>query len=371
MPSRYVFDRTVLNAIAGGRSVIDLPKLNLYSLDEANAFVKAYGFNVQDSKEQEKLWYFHRRALVFLQEKLGCNTEEIPPVLIDRKNLEDLRKLLLWASSTQENERELQRWSCALLRVMHVFVHSERDLFSSFSEEVQKQILTPFQNSVVHDGVEGKIFLKSADPKSELEAIPLEGFEVKPFKTSSSTVIKLLAKPDALAMNVFDKLGVRFITKNVFDVFRVIRFLAQENLTSFPHIIPDQSTNTIYPINVFLNACSELTAENRILNDNEIDFYFADYLKKHPDVKFLKKENSFSGTDYQFIKFISRKLIQIRNDEKSDSKSDNFSFFYPYEVQIMDKSAYRKIQSGPSEHQAYKERQKQAAKERLFASKDL
>jgi uncharacterized protein (TIGR04562 family) len=151
----------------------------------------------------------------------------------------------------------------------------------------------------------------------------------------------------------------------------VIRFLAQENLTSFPHIIPDQSTNTIYPINVFLNACSELTAENRILNDNEIDFYFADYLKKHPDVKFLKKENSFSGTDYQFIKFISRKLIQIRNDEKSDSKSDNFSFFYPYEVQIMDKSAYRKIQSGPSEHQAYKERQKQAAKERLFASKDL
>jgi uncharacterized protein (TIGR04562 family) len=371
MPSRYEFDRTVLNAIAGGRSVIDLPKLNVHSVDEASAFVKAYGFNYSDAKEQEKLWYFHRRSLVFLQEKLGCTPEEIPNVLIDRRNLEDLRRMLLWASSLNENEKELQRWSCAILRVMHVFVHSERDLFSSFSEEVQKQILTPFQNSVVHDGVEGKIFLKSLDSIAGTEPVPLEGFEVKPFKTSSSTVIKLLAKPDALAMNVFDKLGVRFITKNIFDVFRVIRFLAEENLTSFPHIIPDQSTNTIYPINVFLNACQELISEKRVLSDNEIDFYFNDYLKKHADVKFLKKENSFSGNDYQFIKFISRKLIQIKSEDKNDSKGENFSFFYPYEVQIMDKSAYSKIQSGPSEHQAYKERQKQAAKERLFASKEL
>jgi uncharacterized protein (TIGR04562 family) len=369
MPIRYEFDPALLHAVAGGRSVIDLPKLNLHSLEDANNFIQAYGFNFSENKEkeEEKLWYFHRRALVFLQEKLGCNPEEIPNVLKERKHLEDFRRLLLWASSTRQDEKVLQKWSCALLRVMHVFVHSEKDLFASFSEEIQKQILTPFQNSIVHDGVEGKIFLKSADTSSNAEMIPLEGFEIKPFKTSSSTVIKLLAKPDALAMSIFDKLGVRFITANVFDVFRVIRFLAEENLTSFPHIIPDQSTNTLYPINVFQQACHELIKQKKVLKDSEVEFFFRDFLKKHADVKFLKKENTFSASDYQFIKFISRKLIHIKNEEKKEA----FSFFYPYEVQIMDKAAQLKVQAGPSEHQAYKDRQKEAARTRLFGEKKI
>jgi uncharacterized protein (TIGR04562 family) len=367
MPKRYEFDPALLHAVAGGRSVIDLPKLNVHALEDANSFIKAYGFNVLDSKEEEKLWYFHRRALVFLQEKLGCNPEEIPNVLKERKDLEDLRRLLLWASSAREDEKVLQKWCCAILRVMHVFVHSEKDLFASFSEEIQKQILTPFQNSIVHDGVEGKIFLKSLDVVSGAEMIPLEGFEIKPFKTSSSTVIKLLAKPDALAMSIFDKLGVRFITSNLFDVFRVIRFLAEENLVSFPHIIPDQSTNTIYPLTIFESACQELIQQKRVLQDSEVDVYFRDFLKKHGDVKYLKKENAFSARDYQFIKFIARKLIHIKNEDKKES----FSFFYPYEVQIMDKTAHATVQAGPSDHHAYKERQKEAARTRLFGEKKL
>lgn len=359
---RFKFDAAILKSVVGGKSSIDMPKLNIRNQNEAQAFAQGYGFDLTDQKTVEKLWYFHRRAMVLLQEKLGFTKEEIPEILSDRKQLEDLTKLLLWASSTDSKDKELQRWSCAILRVMHVFVHSENDLFSSFSEEIQRQILTPFQNCIFHDGTSGKTFLKYSEDSGQ-EPISLLGFEVKPFKTSSSTVIKLLAKPDALAMSVFDKLGFRFVTESMFDVFRVVRFLVEENLISFPHIIPDQSSNNLFPVDLFIQASEELAQKGQNYSQHEIDLHYRQFLEKNKETaEFLRKENNFSGTDYRFIKFISRKLIRIKLPDQKEA----FSFFYPFEVQIMDEESHQKILSGPSEHQAYKERQRQGARKRLF-----
>jgi len=367
MPHRFQFNESLLNSVIGGRSAIDLPRMNLKTLAEADAFLRGYGFDPENQNDMEKLWYFHRRSLVLMQEKLGFSPEEIPELLRDPKQLEDVRKLLLYASQSvtaHGADRELQRWSCALLRAMHVFVHSENDLFASFAEEIQKQILSPFQSCILHDGTTGKTYLRKVDDAaSGDEAISLNGFEVKPFKTSSSTVIKLLAKPDALALNVLDKLGVRFVTKSLFDVFLVVRFLVKENLISFPQIIPDQSTNNLYPVELFLKACEELLPQAKKMDAEQMDQFLKDYLEAHKDEgSFFKKENLFSGGDYQFIKFISRKLVRV---EVPGGKG-TFSFFYPFEVQIMDQSAHQKILSGPSAHQAYKKRQRMAARHRLF-----
>lgn len=365
MPHRFQFNESVLHSVVGGRSTIDMPKLNIQGLSEAEAFIKSYGFDLAVAAEAEKLWYFHRRALVLMEEKLGFSKKDIPEVLQDRKQLLDLRKLLVWASSKHPNETELQRWSCAILRVMHVFVHAESDLFSSFSEEIQKQILTPFQSAIYHEGTSGTTYLKrSEESKGESEALALVGFEVKPFKTSSSTVIKLLAKPDALAMSVFDKLGVRFITRSMFDSFRVIRFLVDENLINYPHIMPDQSSNTLYPVDLFCQTAEELVSKDVSgMSDVEINQYFQEKLESNKDkIQWVRKENNFSGEDYRFIKFICRKMIRIQ----PAGSSVGFSFFFPYEVQIMDENSHQKILSGPSQHQAYKERQRVAARKRIL-----
>lgn len=363
MPKRFNFDLHTLNSLVGGRSAIDMPALNVQTFKEADAFLKGYGFDAEKTEDLERLWYFHRRALVLIQEKLGFSLEEIPEIIRERKMLEDPRKLLMFASSRDVQEKELQRWSCALLRCVHVFVHAENDLFSSFSEEIQKQILSPFQNCVYHDGTTGTTYLRRLEDSSESEPIALKGFETKPFKTSSSTVIKLLAKPDALAMSVFDKLGVRFVTNTMFDTFRVVRFLSEENLVSFPHIMPDQSSNNLYPVNLFLQGAVELAERGKNMSSEEVDEFFRQNLEKNRDqADFLRKENSFSGSDYRFIKFIARKLIRI----EIPGQKVPFSFFYPYEVQIMDHDSHGRILSGPSEHQAYKERQRSAARKRLF-----
>ncbi|MEK2688588.1 TIGR04552 family protein [Bdellovibrio sp. GT3] len=361
MPQRFLFDSSILGSVVGGGSAIDIPKLSIHTLDAASAFLLSYGFDTNQQSDVEKLWYYHRRALVLMVEKLGFNDAEIPEIFLDPKKLGDIRQLLLYASSNDPEQAMMQRWACAILRGIHVFVHAENDLFSTFSEEIQSQILTPFQDAIFHDGTTHRTFLKGTGENPE--SLELLGFEVKPFKTSSSTVIKLLAKPDALAMKIFDKLGVRFITRNLFDTFQVVRFLVRENVISFPHIMPDQSSNNLFPVESFMQVCDELAQRLDVMDEKSIQAAFDQKLEEMGDsAKFLRKENFFSGSDYRFIKFISRKLIHI----KPQGSKEAFSFFYPFEVQIMDQAAHQKVLSGPSEHEAYKERQRVAARKRLF-----
>lgn len=367
MNHRLDFDATTLTSVTGGKSVIDLPRLHIQTESQATAFIEAYGFRLDAPKDVDKIWYFYRRALVLIQERLGFSLELIPEILHDRKNFDDPRKLLLWASSVNPAEKELQRWSCAILRAIHVFVHAENDLFSSFSEVIQKQILTPIQERIVTVGTTGTTYLKVKDQiegqKSGEDEIGLAGFVIKPFKTSASTVIKLLAKPDALALSVFDKLGVRFVTHSIFDTFRVVRFLMEHNLVSFPHIMPDQSSNTIYPADLFCQICAELVVKRSDWSEAELEGEFRNRLEENKEqIQWLRKSNSFSDQDYRFLKFIARKLIRV---PVGDGKEE-FSFFFPYEVQILDQESFEKIQSGPSEHLQYKDRQRTAARKRLL-----
>lgn len=372
--SQFYFDSTALSVIAGGASTLDQPKLHIYNLDEADAFVKSYGFNYSNEDDQKKLWYFHRRALVLITDKLKFKLDEIPEVLRTKEELKDLRLLLIWASMN-ENE-SLQKWSCALLRCIHVFIHAETDLFSHFAEEIQKQILTPFENSIVH---EDKLYLRSFQKEGPSQ-VELQLFQTKPFKTSSSTVIKLLAKPDALAMKVFDKLGVRFITPTIFDSFKVIRFLVEENLISYPHTMPDQSSNNMYPVDEFLKVCDFLERKHGPdfkMDSKKIDRLLRKQLQTSglSFLKLFRKENPFSAIDFRYIKFICRKLIKINYTSSAQttggplaaaSGGKEFSFFYPFEVQIMDREAYDKMLTGDSDHNAYKSRQIEAARKRIL-----
>lgn len=360
--SFYFFDDSSLSVVAGGASAIDRPNLHIHSFDEAESFLKSYGYQISKEEHLERLWYFHRRAMVLMVEKLKININEIPDEIKTKENLKDIRNLLIYASEGEN--KKLQKWSCALLRCMHVFVHSETDLFSFFSEEIQKQILNPFERSVAQEG--SSLFLKSF-LKDGHPPVELLDFNSKPFKTSSSTVIKLLARPDALAMKIFDKLGVRFITRSIFDSFQVIRFLIEENLISYPQIMPDQSSNNMYPVDQFLAVCQKLQKKHgneQKLSSEKIDRLLMQKLKTNQSafLGLFRKENPFSSEDFKYIKFICRKLIQI----ESSGPGKTFSFFYPFEVQILNETAYKKMQSGESEHAAYKDRQIDAAVKRLF-----
>ena len=98
MPQRFIFDSSILNSVVGGKSAIDIPKLNIHSLEAASAFINSYGFDLSKSTDVEKLWYYHRRALVLMLEKLGFKDSELPEIFLDRRQLGDIRQLLIYAS---------------------------------------------------------------------------------------------------------------------------------------------------------------------------------------------------------------------------------------------------------------------------------
>lgn len=359
--SFYFFDPSSLSVVAGGGSALDNRSLNIHGLEEAESFMRSYGYQISRPDDLERMWYFYRRALVLMSEKLHIDFKDMPEELKSRETLKDIRYLLIFASQTEN--KILQKWSCAILRCMHVFVHAETDLFSSFSEEIQKQILMPFENSVRHGG---KLFLRSFKKEGHPDIELLE-FQTKPFKTSSSTVIKLLAKPDALAVKIFDKVGIRFVTKSIFDSFQVIRFLVDENLISFPQIIPDQSSNNMYPVKEFLEVVNKLEQKHKPehrLSPDKIDKLLLKKLEINQNafLGLFRKDNPYSSEDFKYIKFISRQLIKIENGVGGKP----CSFFFPFEIQIMSESSFKKIQSGESAHSSYKSRQTAAAVKSLF-----
>ena len=137
---------------------------------------------------------------------------------------------------------------------MHVVAHLQNDLFSFFSTEIQDEIFRSYRNFVQNDPERGMALVSS----DEGDAIPLKKFDMKPFKDSNSSITKLLAKPEEVAFGLMDKIGVRFVTNRLFDVFRVMQFLVRNHVVSYPHVIPNQSNNTIFPVDLFLQVMEGL-----------------------------------------------------------------------------------------------------------------
>ena len=97
--------------------------------------------------------------------------------------------------------------------------------------------------------------------------------------------------------------------------------------------------------------------------------------------------NMFSSTAYRSIQFTARELVRVQNplvqkmeridDLKSRIDLDEFlvhhnlskdlSMYVDFEVQILDRKAFEATLRGPASHEAYKERQRQVAIQRLFS----
>jgi uncharacterized protein (TIGR04562 family) len=362
MPGPYIFEKQILDCVVGGVSALDTPKLNIDSETEARQFVFAYGYDLSHESDKEQLWAFHRRAIALIQDEILEAGETIPEELADPHLLGQIEKLLLIASRREPQDRELQLWACAILRVMHVYVHLRNDLFSAFSEEIQTQILKPLQR-LITENLDGEV---QFGIPGDINSINLYKFDVKPFKTTASSVIKLLARPEKVALTLLDKLGVRFVTRNVYDSFRVIRFLIESHIISYPHIIPDQSNNTLYPLNIFLEVMRELDAGHiKAGSAKEIEKILNERLQHAAErALYLQKNNEFSGPEYRFIKFINRKLITVPISLENNFRS--FRFFYPYEIQIVDYTTFLSNLEGVMAHDEYKKRQRQKARLRVL-----
>lgn len=364
MSGNFRFRRHNIETLIGGVSPLDLTSLSMESIDDAGEFLLSYGFDWNVEGDRKELLSYYQKALIFLQNEICRDGEVIPTVLSDINELKDIRRLFVYVNEkTPSISSDLRLWSGALLKVLHVILLYSNDMYSIFPEEIQKQILGPVEQHLQSDPVLGASVLRK---NSSDESVRLYKFEQKPIKEFRSSILKLLAKRKLFALNIYDNIGFRFVTNSTFDCFRVIRFLIAHSIVNPFHTITDQSVNTVYPTNLFLEVMDHLRTKGDFLESSEVDGVLHKKLLENYDrAEYLMKENNFSGEGYKFIKFVSRKLIRV------DVNGYSHRFFYPFEVQVLTKDAYLQSIQGEQAHHEYKKRQRQAARLRLLGENGL
>jgi uncharacterized protein (TIGR04562 family) len=352
-----------LVAIIGGRSALDVPQLRLRSEREAEEFLDCYGFDYQRPAHRAELESFRQHALEFVQDGL---LQDEPGLAVpdDVVGCRDVRQLLLWASGDRHDPR--QRWTCALVRVMHTVAHSDSYFNQRFGSEIRTQVLGRFEKHL-HQTERGLEL--GTDPA----AIPLVTFEVKHAKSLRSVLMKLLHKPENVATDIFDRLGVRFVTRYRFDAIRVVRYLRQRNVVMFANVKPSRSRNTLIDLE-WLREEFERLRDEPTLTDTDLLHLLREHVQHRPLLPGDTAFNQHSSIGYHAIQFTCRQLVRVPNpfrpapepDPEAPSDPDDLCFFYPFEVQVMDEESYEESRSGLAAHDIYKQRQREAVKQRVL-----
>lgn len=273
---------------------------------------------------------------------------------------------------------------------MHTIAHIDQDIRTPYFNEIQKQILDRFYR-VVYRNENGKLHL--GESKEDVNSVELDAFETKPKKGRDSTLLKLLHKPENVAEDIFDRIGIRFIAPNPYECLRVIQFLHSKMIVVPPNIKPSRSRNTLLDLDEEKSRIETILRQfkNQQISESERDLL----LYNTGQAASTHALNPHSSDHYRSIQFTCRQLIKLKNplylelkDLKNQSKTQSLpeqtarsiekldlkfvqkeiKFFYPYEIQVVDKISHEENEKGRSAHSEYKKAQLQTALKRVMGT---
>lgn len=383
---RYDFSWDTLRLFLEGFSPVDLQTIAVTSVDEAEKFIATYGYDLEDPKEREEAYQIHRESLEFLERYMCPSMTDDEPDLYPPEEIRHPRQLhdLLLMTSDTKNPL-LAAWSCSLLRVMHTISHANLAARTPYFREVQAQILRPFEEH---------LFPNAEKPESLGQgpsAVPLKAVFFKRRKSRESLILKLLHKPDNVASEVYDRIGIKLITPTKVDAILALKFLRKQNLVSVPLLTPGRSRNTLVDLESFRQAYESMTAEkSSACSEEESDLEFFRQMAFRPpgEAKLLEERmaaNPFSSPQFCSIQFTCRRLVKVPHpastllnqlrrqtgdlelgSELERHYPKQLRFTFPFEIQITDWENYLASHEGESSHISYKRRQLKAARKRVL-----
>ncbi len=394
---KYMFDWEMLDVVVGGKSALDTKNFlgPMSSMDQVNQFLKGYGLDPSDHVTKAELFGNFQEAMQFIKRYF---LKEGNPDGLDLKlpnsllMISDIGQLFLMATDDTPQKREDKLWAEIILKVMHTIMHTDKDLRSNYFNIVQTQIFDRFYKYIFRNEND-KLFV---GVKGSENIVSLVDFETKSKKTRESVIIKLLHKAENVAEELFDRVGVRFVTNSRLDTLRVIRFLLEKNIVIPHNNKPSRAINTMIDLNrfkvghqrVIKMALRNNLSEERFVSAMEREIQECQTRSE------LNEKNKFTSKSYQSIQFTCRQLIEYKNpflqefnDLRRIAKNLNsdenelarrvlnmdislvardIRFFYPYEIQIVDQDTFRENSQGEASHQEYKRSQVQSAMKRVF-----
>jgi uncharacterized protein (TIGR04562 family) len=395
--SHYMFDWEILDVIVSGKSALDSKFFvgPMEGSSQVNKFLRGYGLDPNDPVSRAELFGNFQEALQFVRRYfLKEGNEDGLDIKIPNSlyMITDIGELFLMATGQKEGtSKEDELWAEIVLKVMHTILHVDKDLRSNYFSEIQTQIFDKFYKYISRDN-DDKLYLTDGD-----ERIKLLDFETKSKKTRESVIIKLLHKAENVAEELFDRVGVRFITETKFDALRVVNFLVKQNIIIPHNVKPSRSVNTLVNLkalkekykNVLKMSLRNDLAEDRFVNAVEREISECSAFDEND-------RNNHSSSRYQAIQFTCRQLIKYKNpflqefhdlrkDAKEDAKEDSenelakkilnldvsliardIRFFYPFEVQVVDEKSHKENTEGEASHAEYKKAQTKSAMLRVF-----
>ena len=320
-------DVDAVRLLLRGDSVIDWHRLNYADHAEVDRFLRLNEFDPENDEEMARLEDTRSDAVEYLSRAFAM---AIPDEVAG-----DLpaRDLFLVASSHGPH----QKWACVVLKVMHI-IHHINGRASLLKMSVSDEII--FR----------EIELKVMQVVEQLRAAgaPLAEWEWSR-KPRDSQITKLLAKRSTIAANIYDKLRFRLIVPTPDDLVPMLATLTRQ-LIPFNYIVPGESVNQLLDLQQI--AQERLGSIGHTPSGNPY--------------------NEFSGPEYRIINFVADLPLRVeRLLSRADVPPDNAHVvFVLTEFQIADKATALRNESGASSHEAYKSRQNERVRARLFREKD-
>ena len=387
--NQYRYPWTLIKDAFAGKSVVDSRWMQIRSINDAEETIRYYGYDWQTQNDRNILLESYKKALDFIEQSLIENFPEPLRIHSEVKESNDLRQVLYWTNPRTRN-KEVQLWSCAVLKVLHTILHLENDFLYDHFQEARSQIFERFHGHLYID--ENNHIYFGKDPS---KFIPLYYFEVKREKDWKSKLIKLLQKPENTATRIFDHIGVRMVTENLLDVLQIFNYLLISKIFIFANITPSRSRNTLLDI----DACQKYI--NRVLRQvssgklNQEDLDKKIYSKYNYEELLIDDpllDNPYSLDHFRSIQFTCRHLVRFANptyiqmmdlrqhmfvdhipphsiqelDQILSGIKREIKFFFPFEIQIMDKQTFLINQKGLGSHAEYKQNQLEAARKRVL-----
>ncbi|MDQ3365899.1 MAG: TIGR04552 family protein [Myxococcota bacterium] len=325
-------DVDAVRLLLRGESVIDWHQLSYADHAEVDRFLRLNEFDPDSDEEMGKLEDIREDAVDYLSRAYA--------MAIPDEVAADLpaRDLFLVASSHGPH----QKWACVVLKVMHIIHHINGRaalLKMSVSDEI----------------IFREIELKVMQVVEQLRAAgaPLVEFEWSR-KPRDSQITKLLAKRSTLAASIYDKLRFRLIVPSHEDLVPMIATMTRQ-LIPFNYVVPGESVNLLIDLEQLIREHREQQASG--------------FVKRAPTAV---PYNEFSGPEYRIVNFVADLPLRIdRLIPKGEMpQSSAHVVFVLTEFQIADKATALRNESGASSHEAYKARQHERVRMRLFRDKD-
>jgi hypothetical protein len=318
-------DKDSVRLMLRGDSVIDWHRLGFNDHEEVDRFLRLNEFDPSSDDEMGRLEDIRAEAVDYLARAYA--------MAIPDEVAADLaaRDLFLVASAAGPH----QKWACVVLKVMHIIHHINGR---------QALLKVAVSDEVIFREIE----LKVLQVVEELRAAgaPLAEFEWSR-KPRDSQITKLLAKRSTLAANIYDKLRFRLIVPHLHDIVPMLATLARQ-LIPFNYVVPGETVNQLVDL-------------------RDVP---GDAANGHSPIEV--PYNEFSGPEYRIINFVADLPLRVeRLLPKSELPAElSHVVFVLTEFQICDKTTSQRNESGASSHEAYKSRQHERVRMRLFRDKD-